>query len=101
MGAYVKKLQLHLDDRGYLYEILRSDDDCFDGFGQYYVSVTNTGVVKGFHRHFKQKDYVTCVYGQIKLVLIDERSEVAEIEVFHLSPLDPKMVIIDPLVYHG
>jgi len=99
--ATVKNLDLHLDDRGYLYEMLRRDDPFFTQFGQAYISATNPGVVKGFHQHFKQVDHIVCVHGQVKLVLVREGPEKVEIEEYHLSPLDPKMVIVPTDIYHG
>lgn len=101
MNIQVKPLQIHLDDRGYLYEILRTDDSFFNGFGQYYVSAINPGVVKGFHKHSVQTDYVACVYGQIKLVLIDDSVSPVQIQEYYLSPLVPKLVVIPPNIYHG
>jgi len=97
----IKPLKLWLDDRGYLYEILRCDDPMFTQFGQYYVSSTNPGVVKGFHKHNRQIDYIACVQGQIKLVLIRIIDGVPVVEEHHLSPLDPKMVVVEQGVYHG
>lgn len=106
--AQVKNLIMHLDDRGYLYEILRTDDAVFNGFAQYYVSAINPGAVKGFHKHSKQTDYVCCVSGQIKLVLVSQNEDHLhpvlgkyKIEEYHLSPLSPKLVVIAPEVYHG
>lgn len=97
-GVVCKPLTVHLDDRGFLFEILRSDDACFSKFGQVYVSSVLPGVVKGFHKHFVQTDYVACVQGQIKLVLVSGDSEVKE---YHLGLLSPKLVVIPPGVYHG
>jgi len=105
--ATVKKLNLHLDDRGYLYEMLRKDDPFYKGFGQAYVSSINPGVVKGFHKHSMQTDHVVCVVGQIKLVLIRDLGPrpsggtMADVEEHHLSVLSPQMVVIPPDIYHG
>jgi dTDP-4-dehydrorhamnose 3,5-epimerase len=94
-----------LDDRGYLYEMLRADDPFFQAFGQAYISSINPGTVKGFHKHYKQTDHVVCVSGQIKLVLVEDwdGKVVGEptIEEHHLSILNPKMVVIPPGVWHG
>lgn len=98
----VKDLTLYLDDRGYLYEILRTDDSFVKNIAQYYVSAINPGAVKGFHKHSIQTDYVCCVYGQIKLALVyTEGPGKYRIENHHLSPLSPKLVVIEPGVYHG
>jgi dTDP-4-dehydrorhamnose 3,5-epimerase len=97
----IKDLKLHLDDRGYLYEMLRNDDSIFSGFGQAYVSAINPGVIKGFHKHSIQSDHVVCVHGQIKLVLIREFDCPLTIQEFHLSPLSPKLIVIPPETWHG
>lgn len=99
--VYVKDLVLHLDDRGYLYEMLRVDDECFTQFGQAYISAINPGVVKGFHKHFKQTDHIVCVQGQIKLVTIDDKIDPAVVSEYSLSPLSPMMVVIEPSIWHG
>ncbi len=44
-----KTLRLVPDERGWLMEILRSDDELFRKFGQASVSATYPGVVKAWH----------------------------------------------------
>lgn len=97
----VKELTMHLDDRGFLFEALRADDDIFTKFGQAYVSSIYPGVVKGFHKHFIQADHVVCVGGQIRLVLVDDSGSEPIIEEHHLSLLNPKLIVIPPGIYHG
>lgn len=101
MPATVKELVTRVDDRGYLVELLRNDDPFFKQFGQVYVSAINQGVVKGFHKHSRQTENITCVYGQVKLVLVDERNGSPEVEEFHLTPLAPKLVVVEPEVWYG
>ena len=72
-GANVKPLLSHDDQRGWLAELVRSDDPDFTRFGQVYMSVTYPGVVKAWHLHRKQIDLVSCVSGTILLVLHDMR----------------------------
>lgn len=97
----IKKLELHLDDRGYLYEMLRTDDLCFKGFGQAYISTIYPDTVKGFHKHLIQSDYLVCIEGQIKLVLIDDRFPTLVINEFHMSLLDPTLIVVEPGIWHG
>ncbi len=87
-GVKLKQLDVHLDDRGYLMEVMRNDDKEFhhfpweglDGFGQVYISAVNPGIVKGFHMHEKQVDRIAVVKGNIKLVLMEiEKVEVTKI----------------------
>lgn len=72
-GAKLKPIVAHDDQRGWLAELVRSDDPDFSQFGQVYMSVTYPGVVKAWHLHQKQIDLVTCVSGTILLVLHDLR----------------------------
>jgi dTDP-4-dehydrorhamnose 3,5-epimerase len=93
------------DDRGWLMEILRSDDpDLFCGFGQVYVSATYPGVVKAWHYHQRQVDNFACVSGMVKLVLIDTRPGSPTeglVNEFWLGMQNPMVVQVPNLVYHG
>ena len=62
-GVMTKKLKVIPDERGHLMEILRSDDELFDKFGQVYVTTAYPGVVKGWHYHKKQTDHFAVVKG--------------------------------------
>ncbi len=95
----VKHLKTILDDRGYLCELLRSDDPEFVKFGQAYISTTTPGTIKAFHRHFHKTDHIACVAGQVKLVVIDP--VVYKTWEYHLSPMSPKLVTIPPTLWHG
>ena len=66
-GVMTKKLKVIPDERGRLMECLRSDDDLFVKFGQFYMTTTLPGVVKGWHLHAEQWDNIVCVKGMIKL----------------------------------
>ena len=72
-GVEIKRLTTHADERGSLTELLRRDDEIFEGFGQCYVSVSYPGVIRAWHYHKKQTDYFTCVTGMIKVPLYDMR----------------------------
>ncbi len=54
-------------------EMLRSDDDIFENFGQVYITGCIKGVVKGWHYHKEQTDNFVCVYGMALVVLCDLR----------------------------
>ncbi len=100
----VKQLKVIPDERGRLMEILRSDDAIFNGFGQVYLTTTYPHVVKAWHYHKKQDDYITCVKGMIKLVLYDAREGSAtrgEINVFYIGDHNPQLVKVPRMVYHG
>ena len=99
-----KKLRVLPDDRGRLMEMLRNDDECFEEFGQVYLSTTYPGVVKAWHYHKLQKDNFVCVKGMVKLVLADTREgspTKGEISEFVIGEHNPVLVQVPIGVYHG
>ncbi len=103
-GVEVKKLKPIEDDRGFLMEILRSDEAIFKNFGQCYVTGVHPGIVKGWHYHKKQYDHFCCLGGTAKVVLYDGREKsktYREVNEFILSLKAPLLVKIPPFVYHG
>ena len=104
-GVKTKKLTVIPDERGWLMEILRSDESTlFKKFGQVYVSATYPGVVKAWHYHKQQIDNFACIAGKIKLVIIDTRNgSLTEgvVNEFFLGPSNPTLVQIPNLTYHG
>ena len=103
-GVKIKKLTMIPDERGTLMEILRSDDDMFDKFGQVYITAVYPGVVKAWHGHKLQTDFFTCVSGMIKIVLCDLRensSSNGEIFEMFIGQDNPSLIRIPPGVFHG
>jgi dTDP-4-dehydrorhamnose 3,5-epimerase len=103
-GVLVKKLKVIPDERGRLMEILRADNECFQKFGQVYMTTAYPGVVKGWHYHKKQADNMAVVKGMMKIVLYDGRKKSAtygEINEIFAGIHNPVLVHIPPLVYHG
>ena len=112
-GVRLKTLKLIPDDRGFLLEILRCDDEIYDRFGQLYMTGCKHGVVKGWHYHKEQTDHFACVLGKALVVLYDNRpdsptrGEVQEVRL--VAPpadgqpaADPPLVLkIPPWVLHG
>jgi dTDP-4-dehydrorhamnose 3,5-epimerase len=103
-GVKVKKLRVIPDERGYLMEMLRCDDEMFTKFGQVYVTVTYPGVVKAWHYHTHQSDNIVAVKGMLKLVLYDPRKDSpthGEIDEFFIGEHNPILVHVPNGVYHG
>ncbi len=109
----LKELKLIPDDRGFLLEILRCDEEFYEKFGQLYMTGCKRGVVKGWHYHKEQTDHFACVLGKALVVLYDNRpgsptrGEVQEV-VLEAPPgnggapgVSPKVLKIPPLVLHG
>lgn len=72
-GVKIKKLKIIKDNRGFLMEILRSDEKIFQKFGQVYLTFCKYGVAKAWHYHKLQDDYFVCLSGQVLVVLYDQR----------------------------
>jgi len=103
-GVKTRKLRLIPDDRGWLMELLRSDWEEFEEFGQAYVTTCYPGVVKAWHYHKGQTDHFACVSGVAKLALYDPREDSPTkgmVNEFYLGALNPTLVKIPRLVYHG
>ena len=103
-GVVVKPLRPIVDERGYLMEMLRSDDPDFKGFGQTYLTAVNGGVTKAWHYHEFQTDNFICVHGLIKLALYDCREDSPTyglVNEFFLGENSPILVQIPCGVLHG
>lgn len=103
-GVKTKQLRVIPDERGYLMEMLRCDDEMFLKFGQVYLTVVYPGVVKGWHYHKVQDDIFIVIKGMIKLVLYDQRIDSITfglINEFFIGEHNPTLVTIPAGVVHG
>jgi len=103
-GVKTKALRVIPDERGRVMEILRRDDELFQGFGQVYMTTTYPGVVKAWHKHEKQTDNIACLAGMIKMVVYDSRPGSptrGEINQFYIGVHNPMLVQVPAGVYHG
>ncbi len=103
-GVRIKQLTRHVDDRGYLMEILRDDDEMFIEFGQVYVSAVFPGMVKAWHCHEQQTDSFCVLRGNARIGLFDDRPDsptCGEAQGIVCGDLKPLVVQIPPLVWHG
>jgi dTDP-4-dehydrorhamnose 3,5-epimerase len=95
-----EELKLHTDDRGFLYEMLRGDNQHFTKFGQVYViGDARRGVVRAWHRHFQMDEWFCCVSGEALFVLHDpETGDFAE---HYLRGASPSLLYVPRLIFHG
>ncbi len=103
-GVEVKRLTRHADERGYLMEILRSDDEIFSKFGQCYVSMNYPNVIRAWHWHQKQDDHFVVVKGMIRVGLYDMRESSptrGEVNEFYLGENNNIVLKIPVGVAHG
>jgi dTDP-4-dehydrorhamnose 3,5-epimerase len=105
----LKPLKPLTDERGFLMEMLRSDEPLFERFGQVYLTGCRTGAAKAWHYHKEQADHFVCVAGAALVVLYDARGDSptrGELQEVHLvAPPSrepaPLLLRIPPLVLHG
>ncbi|MCM8764697.1 MAG: dTDP-4-dehydrorhamnose 3,5-epimerase family protein [Candidatus Omnitrophica bacterium] len=103
-GVKIKRLNYVADDRGRLLEILRSDDDIFEKFGQVYITTCYPGVIKAWHLHKKQNDNMVVISGMAKIVLYDQREKsqtYGEINEFISGDYNPLLIHIPVNIFHG
>lgn len=103
-GVAIKPLAVRADERGSLMEILRSDDEIFEKFGQCYVSLNYPGVIRAWHHHQRQIDYFCVVKGMIKVVLYDDRPDSptrGELQELFLGERNNVLLRIPAGVLHG
>ena len=103
-GVKTKNLRMLSDERGWLTEILRCDDEIFEKFVQVYATAAYPDVVKAWHMHKKQTDNLVCIKGSAKLVLYDSRKgskTKGEINELTIGEENPLLVKIPREVWHG
>jgi len=103
-GVILTPLKQFFDERGKVMHRLREDSDVFSRFAEIYFSCTHPGVVKAWHLHREMTLNYAVVYGEIKFVLYDDRSEsptYGEIQEFFISPENYMLVTVPPLIWNG
>lgn len=103
-GVVIKKLNKSEDERGWLAEIWREDEDNFKPVMSY-ISVTKPGTVRGPHEHINQSDYFVFIGpGSFELHLWDRRKDSdtnGEYIKLEVGADNPTMIIVPPGVVHG
>ena len=103
-GVKIKKLKKYEDERGWLIEIFRNDEDDYQP-AMSYISQTKPGVIRGPHEHVYQTDvFVFLGPGSFELHLWDARENSStKGEYFHeiFGQDNPASVIVPPGVVHG
>ena len=103
-GVIVKKLNKFEDERGWLMEIFRSDEDGYNPLMSY-ISLTKPAVIRGPHEHKFQADlFIFPGPGNFELHLWDNRQDSAakgEYLKIEAGENNPASVLVPPGVVHG
>jgi len=103
-GVEVLPLKQIVDERGKIMHMLRSDSPHFKQFGEIYFSCVHPGVIKGWHIHKEMTLNYAVPYGEIILVLYDDRDQSStkgEIMEIILGPENYSLVTVPPHVWNG
>ena len=102
-GVEVKKLKVLTNDQGYLFETLRNDDAFYNKeFGQALIFEVYPGVIKGYHLHEKHDEYITCVKGNIKYVVVKEYPDgTKKVNKFIIGERNPALIKIPRGLWRG
>lgn len=93
-----------INERGFLQEITREDQDSFFSIGQTYITKTINGVIKAWYQHQEQWDSIFVIQGEMKMALYDMRKNspsYKQLDVFIISGSEPQLIRIPPGVWHG
>ncbi|MEK7074202.1 MAG: dTDP-4-dehydrorhamnose 3,5-epimerase family protein [Patescibacteria group bacterium] len=74
-GVGIYPRQMFCNEQGCVYRVMRNDDECFERFGEAYISSIKPGVVKGWNLHTRADMNIACIQGIIRLVLYDQRQD--------------------------
>ena len=103
-GVTLTPLKQIFDERGKVMHMLRADSPAYSKFGEIYFSCTHPGVVKAWHLHKEMVLNYAVIFGEIKIVLYDDRSESStcgEIQEIFLSPENYMLLTVPPLIWNG
>ena len=103
-GIKITPLKQIEDERGKVMHMLRNDSKSFTKFGEIYFSTVHPNKVKGWHLHSKMTLNYAVVFGEIKLVLYDVRSDSktkGQVQEFFLSQKNYKLISVPPLIWNG
>ena len=94
----VYELTSHVDERGYLIELLRFLDFDIPGQGQLYTFSVNPGKRRGDHYHKRKREWFTCVSGEAIVLLSTADGQKKAVK---LNADQPKLVYAGPGASHA
>ena len=103
-GVQIYPLEQIHDERGKVMHMMRSDSPSFVSFGEIYFSTVHPNAIQAWHLHRAMTVNYAVIFGEIKLVLFDDRdtsSTKGEIQEVFLSTENYKLVTVPPGVWNG
>ncbi|MDE1861456.1 MAG: dTDP-4-dehydrorhamnose 3,5-epimerase family protein [Thaumarchaeota archaeon] len=103
-GVKNTSVKSFIDERGFLCQILPEGDDAFQIKRLYSTGNFSKGIIRGFHKHKRERKAFFVPSGVAKFVAVDDRKEsktYKEINTFILSQLNPSVLTVPIGVYTG
>ena len=103
-GVIITPLKQIPDERGKIMHMLKCDSKNFKSFGEIYFSCIYPGAVKAWHIHKIMELNYAVVFGNIKLVLFDDRKDSktnGQFQEIFIGQENYSLVTIPPLVWNG
>ena len=103
-GIKITPLKIIKDHRGSVIHMLRNDNEVFEKFGEIYFSTIFENKIKAWHLHKEATLNYACLFGQVKLVLFDERKTsktFGEYQELFLSLENYSLITIPPNIWNG
>jgi len=103
-GVTLTPLKQIFDERGKVMHMLRNDSEVFSKFGEIYFSCTYPGVVKAWHLHREMTLNYAVVFGEVKIVLYDNRENSktkGKLQEIFVSPENYMLVTVPPMIWNG
>jgi len=98
MDIKLSKLDKKVDDRGFVVEILRSEQ-VNAAFGQIFISTVKPGKVKGNHYHKRKREWYSVVSGKVTVHFVDVKT--GEKKKVVLDSKNPALLTINPGISHA
>jgi dTDP-4-dehydrorhamnose 3,5-epimerase len=104
VGVKLVDLDVHIDDRGALWEVVHLSDSFVSGQDQhmrqvYQVLSPMPGTVRAYHRHKELHDWFHVPAGAALFVLVSKNG--LEYSRFTVSARKPQLLVVPPGIWHG
>lgn len=96
LGIRSTVLNPHEDSRGSLTELYRND--MIKNCAQSMLSISKPGVIRGWHKHKNQKDYIVCIKGTIEVWSHDDGNNSGKVII---KGSEPELVEIPEGMWHA
>mgnify|MGYP001080635307 CR=1 FL=1 len=104
-GVYLVDLDVYIDTRGLVYEVIHGSDSFVNQIRQvYHVVNPRADTIRAFHVHKQLHDWFHISNGSAIFCLVDDREQSpsykSTVRVV-LSARKPQLLVVPPGVYHG